>query len=198
MAVTNDPFAPENDEAQTEQAPEPEDTFDAPPAEAPEPKKAPTKRAAKKATAKVASDDDEDPEFYPYTLSLKGHGGFDAPMLVLRGKTIGDIADLMEKGNNDDLKRLMSNAAGAAKFFNGLFPDKANAQSRGGSGGGQRSGGAPQEAKEAPGGEERFCKHGKMEFKSGISKAGNKYELFSCTAPRDEQCPAQYLNSKKK
>lgn len=52
---------------------------------------------------------------------------------------------------------------------------------------------APQGAQEAPGGEKRFCSHGEMVFKSGISKAGNAYKLFSCPAPRQEQCQAQYL-----
>lgn len=52
---------------------------------------------------------------------------------------------------------------------------------------------APQAAQEAPGGEKRFCEHGEMVFKSGVSKAGNSYRLFSCTAPRDQQCKAQYL-----
>lgn len=56
------------------------------------------------------------------------------------------------------------------------------------------NGGAPQQAQEAPNGEKRFCSHGEMVFKSGVSKAGNSYKLFSCTAPRDQQCKAQYLN----
>lgn len=52
---------------------------------------------------------------------------------------------------------------------------------------------APQAAQEAPNGEKRFCEHGEMVFKSGVSKAGNAYKLFSCTAPREQQCKAQYL-----
>ena len=55
------------------------------------------------------------------------------------------------------------------------------------------AGAAPQASQEAPGGEKRFCKHGEMVFKSGVSKAGNAYKLFSCTAPRDQQCKAEYL-----
>ncbi len=53
---------------------------------------------------------------------------------------------------------------------------------------------APQQSQEAPGGEERFCSHGKMQFKTGVAKAtGKPYSLFSCPAPREQQCKAQFL-----
>lgn len=56
------------------------------------------------------------------------------------------------------------------------------------------SGAAPQQANQAPGGEKRFCSHGEMVFKSGVAKASGKpYQLFSCPAPREQQCPAQFL-----
>lgn len=51
----------------------------------------------------------------------------------------------------------------------------------------------PPAAAQAPNGEKRFCSHGEMVFKSGVSRAGNAYKLFSCTAPREQQCPAEYL-----
>lgn len=55
-------------------------------------------------------------------------------------------------------------------------------------------GAAPQQSQEAPGGEERYCSHGKMVFKTGVAKAtGKPYSMFSCTAPRESQCKAQFL-----
>lgn len=52
----------------------------------------------------------------------------------------------------------------------------------------------PQAAVSAPGGEKRFCNHGEMQFKTGVAKqTGKPYSLFSCTAPRDQQCRAQFL-----
>lgn len=55
-------------------------------------------------------------------------------------------------------------------------------------------GGTPQQVSEAPGGEKRFCQHGEMVFKTGVAKnTGKPYSLFSCTAPRDQQCQAQFL-----
>lgn len=54
---------------------------------------------------------------------------------------------------------------------------------------------APQAATQAPGGEKRYCDHGEMVFKTGVAKAtGKPYSLFSCTAPRESQCKAQFLN----
>ncbi len=53
---------------------------------------------------------------------------------------------------------------------------------------------APQQSQEAPGGEKRFCSHGEMVFKTGVAKnTGKPYSLFSCTAPRESQCKAQFL-----
>jgi len=38
------------------------------------------------------------------------------------------------------------------------------------------------------------CDHGKMEFKSGTSKAGKAYKLWSCTSTdRAEQCKAEFV-----
>ena len=55
-------------------------------------------------------------------------------------------------------------------------------------------GGTPQQATQAPGGEKRFCSHGEMVFKTGVAKAtGKPYSLFSCTAPREQQCRAEFL-----
>lgn len=39
----------------------------------------------------------------------------------------------------------------------------------------------------------KTCKHGEREYKEGVSKAGNAYKLYACTAPRNEQCPAEYV-----
>lgn len=197
----NDPFATDADEAQTEA---PVDTpadspFDEPPADAP--KKAAAKKAApKKAAAKKAADDDEeDADFHPYTLSLKGHSGFDAPLLVMRGKSITHLADQFENTDGAELARLMRNASRAAKYFTEQFPDqgaqKGGGGNRGGgnSGGGQRSG-QPQASQEAPNGEKRFCAHGEMRFKSDVSKAGKPYKGFFCTSrDRSDQCDAQFL-----
>ena len=53
---------------------------------------------------------------------------------------------------------------------------------------------APQQTQEAPGGEKRFCQHGEMVFKTGVAKnTGKPYSLFSCTAPRESQCKAEFL-----
>lgn len=196
MAEINDPFATPADEAQTEVAPEPQDTFDAPPADAPEPKKAPAKKAApKRATKKLAEDEDEDAGDYPHSVTLKAGTGFDSPWIVLRGKTVEDLAEQFDGQPGSVLAKLMTRVAKAGEYFATQFSGQP-AQPRG-NGGGQRGGGAPQGAQEAPGGEKKFCKHGEMEFKSGVSKAGKAYQLFSCTAPRDEQCPAQYPDKKR-
>ena len=46
------------------------------------------------------------------------------------------------------------------------------------------------------GGEEQpTCKHGYMEFKTGISKAGKPYKCWSCPSKdRKDQCPPTWVN----
>ncbi|WP_280350424.1 hypothetical protein [Nocardia abscessus] len=194
----NDPFASAPDEAQTETiTPEPDDsTFDEPPAEAPR-KTAAKKAAPKKAVAKKAADEDEDAgDFHPFTLSLKAHGGFDAPLLVLRGKTIPELADLLEGEGAVELGRLMQNASRASGYFAKQFPDKQGGPAPKANGGGDNSGGAQEKPayQQAPGGEKRYCAHGEMAFKSDVSKAGKPYKGFFCpSTDRNDQCKAQFL-----
>ena len=39
------------------------------------------------------------------------------------------------------------------------------------------------------------CKHGYMEFKSGVSKAGKAYKCWSCPSKdRKDQCPPTWVN----
>ncbi|QFP95531.1 hypothetical protein SEA_GAUGELDP_48 [Mycobacterium phage GaugeLDP] len=127
-------------------------------------------------------------------LTFKGGRDFDAPWIVIHAASLEDAYEqLTTKG--DLLGKVMERTANAgAHFSGGSKPAAKPAQSGGGQ---QRQSKAPQQAQEAPGGEKRYCEHGEMEFKSGVSKAGNAYQLFSCTAPRSEQCPAQYLNKRK-
>lgn len=170
-----DPFARrQNDEAQAEGQ-------DEEVAQAPEPaakKAAPRKAAPKKAAVKTASDDDEDEtEFHPFTLSLKAHGGFDAPMLVLRAKSLGEMADLLEGDNADELIRLMDNTAKAAKYFSGQFPEagpKGGGGPRGGgNGGGQRrpygAGDPPADYPPLPAG---------WTYRTGVGKNGKPWHAY--------------------
>lgn len=121
------------------------------------------------------------------SVTLKGNGGYDSPWIVIHAADAADAVETLL--DTETMKTLMTETASAAKFYAGLFG--ASKPQSGGAGGGGR---APQQAQEAPGGEERFCSHGKMEFRSGVAKStGKPYSLFSCTAPRDQQCKAQFL-----
>lgn len=45
-----------------------------------------------------------------------------------------------------------------------------------------------------PGSKAPNCDHGPMEYKSGVSKAGKAYKLWSCTSTeRSEQCKAEFV-----
>ncbi|APC43198.1 hypothetical protein SEA_JAAN_50 [Mycobacterium phage Jaan] len=140
------------------------------------------------------------------SVTFKGDGSYASPWIVPKYATVADaLVDLGEDpsvvagmGQAQRWMALFERATKMAAHFaklSGGAPAPANG---GGNGGGQQrqQSRAPQAAQEAPNGEERFCAHGKMEFKSGVSKkTGKPYKLFSCTAPRDQQCDAQFLKS---
>lgn len=164
-----DPFAdaPANNE--------PEPSYE-PPAQSPAP--VPASKPA------VAADSDG-----KLTLTFKGAGNYSDRWLVahvatpaeglalLRDPQFKELLDYSRKIGEYD----SNNSGGAQK------------PAGGGGGGGQRQSSTPQAAKEAPGGEKQYCEHGEMEYKSGVSKkSGKPYALFSCTAPRDQQCDAKW------
>ncbi|ASJ79746.1 ribonucleoside reductase class II [Mycobacterium phage Heffalump] len=124
------------------------------------------------------------------SATFKFAGQYSDPWVVVKG---ADPADVYAKISTPEFKALMDRVAQIAGVYAG-----AAAKPAGNAGGGaQQQSRAPQPAQEAPGGEKRYCQHGEMQFKSGVSKkTGNPYKMFVCTAPRDQQCDAQFLNSK--
>jgi len=179
----NDPFADAPDEAQTETQTEvQEDTVTETKAPA---KKAAAKKVANKPAPAVAASEGK------VVLTFKGGAGFDAPWIVIHAESLEDAYDQVTEENAKLLADLMGKVQSAGQHFVKLGGGSPN------SNGGQNSGGrrgAPQGAQEAPNGEERYCAHGKMQFKSGVSKAGNTYKGFFCPSrDRNEQCKAQFL-----
>ena len=84
-------------------------------------------------------------------LTYKGGRDFDAPWVVIHAT---DLDDAMKQASQfDKLKELFTNVASGGKFFVGLGGGSAPAQG----GGGQQQSRAPQQAQQAPGGEQRFC-----------------------------------------
>lgn len=117
--------------------------------------------------------------------TYKEGAGYDASWTVVHAANVDDWFAI-----HDDprFKELLEKQKKVAAYFR----DKPAAPAQQAS---QPSyGAAPQQSQEAPGGEKRFCSHGEMVFKTGVAKAtGKPYQLFSCTAPREQQCKAQFL-----
>jgi hypothetical protein len=207
--MSDDPFKTAADEAQAEAVPTAEapaeSVFDTPPADAP--KKAPAKKAAPKKAA-VTDEDDED-DYHPFTVSMKPHAGHNAPLFVFRGKSVTGLADLFSPDHGADMVRLFESSARAAVKLTEVYekaghtaaaaPSAYGNKSSGGSGGGSSAASKPpQEATEPPNGEYKYCKHGQMKFKSFVSKAGKFTQLFECTEEdEDSKCKTEFLKDKK-
>lgn len=113
--------------------------------------------------------------------TYKEGAGYDASWTVVHAAS---VEDWFEIHDHPRFKELLDKQKKVAAYMRGGSAPVVQ-QGQGGS--------APPASQEAPNGEKRFCSHGEMVFKSGVSKAGNAYRLFSCTAPREQQCKAQYL-----
>lgn len=180
--MANDPFAPKAaDEAQAE-----------PVTEAPK-KTAPRKAAAKKIEM-VDDPETQDLDGFGVSVTLKAGHQFDAPWFVIRTNTVSEMYEAFTGADAWLIPELMARIGAGAEKFREFFSSAAPEKSFGGGGGSFPKKDKPEPVFKGPKGEERYCKHGPMEFKSGVSKAGKAYELFSCTGPRAEQCNAQYLD----
>ncbi len=198
MAVTDDPFAsaPEPDEAQAEETyyhdePDPEEA-PTPPKKTPA-KKAPAKAAAKAPAAAVVNSSEG-----KVVLTFKGGGGYDAPWIVIHATDMDDALDQVSGENAAKLATVMERVSKAGQHFSDMAPKKANTGGGSGGGGGNSGGGrsnAPQAAQEAPNGEERFCAHGKMQYKTGVGKNNGKpWKAFMCgSGDRNDQCDPQWV-----
>lgn len=194
-----DPFADAPaDEAQTEA---PEEVFAAPPTEAPAPAPAPApaKKAAPKKAAGTVSVDVK-PNLLPLdngkvSLTFKGGTGFDAPWVVIHASDLGDALEQVSGDNGATLAKLMERVQRAGAHFTKVAPTRpaASGATAPSAAPAQRQA-APQAAQEAPGGEKRFCSHGEMNFRSGVSKAGKPYQAYFCSSrDRNDECKAQFL-----
>ncbi|ALA07861.1 hypothetical protein SEA_EXPLOSIONERVOSA_50 [Mycobacterium phage ExplosioNervosa] len=180
-----DPFAtaPADDEAQAQPVDGGQPATTANPVPAPQP-------AAQVVNVSATGD---------LSVTFKGDGSYSAPWIVPKYTSVDqalvdlgvDPDEVAKLGQGQKWFALFDRAAKMNQHFATLTGGGKPATT-GGGGGGQRQA-PPKAATEAPNGEKKFCKHGEMEYKSGTSKkTGKPYALFSCTAPRDEQCDAQW------
>ena len=117
--------------------------------------------------------------------TYKEGAGYDASWTVVHAANIDDWFAIHEDPRFPDL---LTKQKKVAAYFRDKPSAPAQQQSQ------PNPSYAPQQSQEAPGGEKRYCTHGEMVFKTGVAKASGKpYSLFSCTAPRDQQCKAQFL-----
>jgi hypothetical protein len=120
------------------------------------------------------------------TITFKGAGGYADRWVVVYAAGAKDGLDIIQ---DPAFKELLDYSRKIAEYDRGAASPAAPQQTVA-----PATGGAPQQSQEAPGGEKRFCNHGEMQFKTGVAKgSGKPYSLFSCTAPREQQCKAQFL-----
>lgn len=123
-------------------------------------------------------------------VTLKAGPGYEAPWITVDGTDVADAADQLSDGSAVD--KLVKVTVNAAKHFHGTYGTGRPASS----GGGQaRQAGKPEAADQAPDGEERYCKHGRRKYMSGISKtSGKAYKGFFCNeTDRSEQCKPEFV-----
>lgn len=123
-------------------------------------------------------------------VTLKGASGYDAPWIVIHADDANDALSQLDDPNMVEL--IKKTSVMASGFQRTYKPSSAPASGASAAGSSDRK---PPVATEAPGGAKKYCAHGEMEFKSGISqKTGKPYQFFVCTErDRNAQCKPQNL-----
>jgi hypothetical protein len=140
------------------------------------------------------------------TLSYKGGTGYDASLFVLRASNMRELLELIggdprNLSNAEVLKAIFDLSAKHQAYRSGLNGSQKRAPAPESSGSTEQPVDSRPAPTDAPGGEERFCKHGKMTFRTGITKSGKNqgktWQGFYCTErDKDNQCDVQWLPSK--
>lgn len=158
-----------------------------------EPAAAPVVEPAAPPVARPQSASAAPTETNEVSVTLKGGTGFDAPWVVVRAGSISSaLAQL--KGYANELKELLDTATkvggyfarnGAQKPVNGTAAPAGN----------QAPASDKPAYQQAPGGQQKFCQHGEMTFKSGVGAASGKaYKGFFCPErDRDAQCKPEFI-----
>ncbi|MEU9871132.1 hypothetical protein AB0C87_25210 [Actinomadura sp. NPDC048021] len=172
--MSNNPFETGNDA--------PADPWSAPTPNAPE---APV-------TAAPVSADVKHP--FSIKLTLKAADGFDAEWINpwVSGATADEAALNTVAILNALAKHgVIDKTANAAQYTREQYKGERRPRGGGNGGGGQR-GNSQTTTAPPPGVAQQSCKHGPMEFKTGTSKKGNAYKVWSCTDP-DDQCKGIFV-----
>ena len=122
------------------------------------------------------------------TFSHKPVAGFDSALLVFKAETPSDLLALYQDPSTKDVIEWSAKVDVFVKEeYAKLAPKAAAAAATGGA----DTSGRPANAGEP---EERFCKHGKMTFRSGTNAKGT-WKGFFCPTPKDTpgQCKAEFL-----
>lgn len=138
-------------------------------------------------------------------VTLKGGTGYDAPWITIDGTDVPDTLAQMKDYANE-LKELLDVAAKVGNYFprsvaadkeknkenNGGTPKAPQNAGNGGQAPQQQESKPPQQ--QAPNGEQQFCAHGEMQWKSWVRESdGKAFKGFFCTERnRDQQCKPQF------
>lgn len=148
----------------------------------------------------MSDDNIEGPEA-PFTVTLKGGAGFEAPWLVLRATSADDAVALLAEAVMAELPEKIAEFAADFRTKSGAAPSAGGARQSESSprsgrpstrAQGAQRGAAPQ--KSAPADDVEYHPEGlecpqcnePIRLKSGTSKAGRKFELWTCPNQRSK------------
>lgn len=123
------------------------------------------------------------------TVTLKGGAGYDAPWIVIYADDAADALTQLRDPNIVELMDVVKKAG--AHFSSGEAPKAASQKPQQAA---QLRPGQPQGSTQPSNGESRYCTHGEMTYREGVSKAGKPYRAFFCPSrDRNDQCAPQWV-----
>ncbi|GGM39287.1 hypothetical protein GCM10012275_07750 [Longimycelium tulufanense] len=131
-----------------------------------------------------ASTTPPDSDVHRVRITLKGGSGHDSPWVTIDGANIEDArAQIADK---EALKALLDDVAKAGAYFARLGNGGSRLNMNGKPASQQRP---PHQ--QAPGGQQRYCEHGPMVYKSGVGRNGKPWKAFDCP---NSTCDRQWVN----
>jgi len=126
----------------------------------------------------VAKSEQEEEGPVELVITFKEGPGYEQTWHVVHAPSVQKANEIL---SDPEFKELLARQKKINQWFRG-----------GDSGSPAPSTSAPAGAAQSPDGETHHCKHGQMQYRSGIAKASGKhYRLFGCPHPvRAEQCDA--------
>ncbi len=130
------------------------------------------------------------------TVTIKAHGGHDAPWFVIHAKDAASACDMVQAVEATGLPAIVGSVTQTIRAIDTLSQSFPGIRPAGHpDNGGAASPPATPPANTPPGSTAPICPHGTKVYKTGDKRDGSKWKAWMCPAPKgdESQCPPAWI-----